>query len=119
MIMIPEYKSEVYVLGEVLNPGARLYKSSSSGKDYIETSGGLGKFAEKNRSIVIHPNGDAFLYNDSYLSFLEKNIDIYPGTIIYVPREIGVLEGINYAAVVAPIFSSLALSLASLNSINN
>ena len=60
MIIIPEYKSEVYVLGEVLNPGARLYKPSSSGKDYIETSGGLGKFAEKNRSIVIHPNGDAF-----------------------------------------------------------
>ena len=119
MIVIPEYKSEVYVLGEVLNPGARLYKSNLSGKDYIETSGGLGKFAEKNRSIIIHPNGDAFLYNDSYLSFLEKNVDIYPGTIIYVPREIGVIEGINYAAVVAPIFSSLALSLASLNSIND
>ena len=119
MIIIPEYKSEVYVLGEVLNPGARLYKPASTGKDYIKTSGGLGKFAEKNRAIVIHPNGDAFLYHDSYLSFLEKNIDIYPGTIIYVPREIGVLEGINYAAVVAPIFSSLALSLASLNSINN
>ena len=119
MILIPEYKSEVYVLGEVLNPGARLYKSNLSGKDYIETSGGLGKFAEKNRSIIIHPNGDAFLYNDSYLSFLEKNVDIYPGTIIYVPREIGVIEGINYAAVVAPIFSSLASSLASLNSIND
>ena len=119
MITIPEYKSEVYVLGEVLNPGARLYKSGNSGKDYIKKSGGLGKFAEKNRSIIIHPNGDAFLYNDSYISFLENNIDIYPGTIIYVPREIGVLEGINYAAVVAPIFSSLALSLASLNSIKN
>jgi len=119
MIVIPEYKSEVYVLGEVLNPGARLYKPNLSGKDYIQTSGGLGKFAEKNRSIIIHPNGDAFLYNDSYTSFLAKNVDIYPGTIIYVPREIGVIEGISYAAVVAPIFSSLALSLASLNSIND
>ena len=49
----------------------------------------------------------------------KKNADIYPGTIIYVPREIGQLDGINYAAVVAPIFSSLALSLASLNSIND
>ena len=118
MIIIPEYKSEVYVLGEVLNPGARLYKSRYFG-EFNFGYNGSEKFAEKNRSIVIHPNGDAFLYNDSYLSFLEKNIDIYPGTIIYVPREIGVLEGINYAAVVAPIFSSLALSLASLNSINN
>lgn len=118
-IVIPEYKSEVYVLGEVLNPGARLYKAGQSGKDYVEKSGGLGKYAEKNRSIIIHPNGDAFLFNDSYLGFIANKVDIYPGTIIYVPREIGQLEGINYAAVVAPIFSSLALSLASLNSINN
>jgi protein involved in polysaccharide export with SLBB domain len=117
-IIIPEYKSEVYVLGDVLNPGARLYKSNSSAKDYIALSGGHGKYAEKNRSIIIHPNGDAFLYNESIMNF-KKNADIYPGTIIYVPREIGQLDGINYAAVVAPIFSSLALSLASLNSIND
>ena len=118
-IIIPEYDSEVYVLGEVLNPGARLYKPNKSGKDYIDISGGLGRYAEKNKSIIIHPNGDAFLLNESYLNFVSNNVDIYPGTIIYVPREIGKLEGINYAAVVAPIFSSLALSLASLNSINN
>jgi len=101
-----------------LNPGARLYKSNSSAKDYIALSGGHGKYAEKNRSIIIHPNGDAFLLNESIINF-KKNADIYPGTIIYVPREIGQLDGINYAAVVAPIFSSLALSLASLNSIND
>ncbi len=118
-IVIPEYQSEVYVLGDVLNPGAKLYKPGNLGKDYIELSGGLGKFAEKNRTIIIHPNGDAFLYNNSITSVLKKDVDIYPGTIIYVPREIGQLEGVNFAAVVAPIFSSLALSLASLNSINS
>ena len=56
--------------------------------------------------------------SSAFINF-KKNADIYPGTIIYVPREIGQLDGINYAAVVAPIFSSLALSLASLNSIND
>jgi len=118
-INIPEYQSEVYVLGDVLNPGTKLYKAGYTGRDYIELSGGLGKFAEKNRTIIIHPNGDAFLYNNSITNYLKKNVDIYPGTIIYVPREIGQLEGINFAAVVAPIFSSLAISLASLNSINS
>ena len=118
-IVIPEYHSEVYVLGDVLNPGTKLYKPGNTGRDYIELSGGLGKFAEKNRTIIIHPNGDAFLYNNSITSYLKKNVDIYPGTIMYVPREIGQLEGVNFAAVVAPIFSSLALSLASLNSINS
>ena len=38
-INIPQYNSEVYVLGEVLNPGARLYKPNRSGKDYIDISG--------------------------------------------------------------------------------
>ena len=118
-IVIPEYKSEVYVLGDVLNPGARLYKPNLSSNDYIKRSGGFGKYSEKNRSIIIHPNGDTVLFNAKYLSFLDQKVDIYPGSIIYVPREIGQIEGINYAAVVAPIFSSLALSLASLNSINN
>tara|TARA_B100001287_G_scaffold62031_1_gene50137 strand:+ start:43043 stop:44899 length:1857 start_codon:yes stop_codon:yes gene_type:complete len=118
-IVIPEYKSEVYVLGDVLNPGARLYKPNLSSSDYIEISGGFGKYSEKTRSIIIHPNGDTVLFNAKYFSFLDQNVDIYPGSIIYVPREIGQIEGINYAAVVAPIFSSLALSLASLNSINN
>ena len=42
---------------------------------------------------------------------------IYPGSIIYAPREIGKLEGIQFTATLAPIVSSLALSLASLNSI--
>lgn len=118
-INIPQYNSEVYVLGEVLNPGARLYRPNRAGRDYIDISGGLGTYAEKNKTIVIHPNGDAFLLSDSYINFISSNVDIYPGTIIYVPREIGRLEGVNYAATIAPIFSSLALSLASLNSIND
>lgn len=117
-IFIPSYPSEVYVLGEVLSPGARLYKSSFTGKDYIDASGGLGRFAEKGKTIVIHPNGDTYLLSDSTSIFARRKLDIYPGTIIYTPREIGRLEGISYAAVIAPIFSSLALSLASLNSID-
>ena len=71
--------------------------------------------------LMLTPSGNILLFrtfNESIVSF-RKNVDIYPGTIIYVPREIGQLDGINYAAVVAPIFSSLALSLASLNSIKD
>ena len=51
---------------------------------------------------------------------MEKNdIDIYPGTLIYAPQEIGIVEGIEFYSIVAPIFSSLALSLASLNAISD
>jgi hypothetical protein len=49
--------------------------------------------------------------------YLSQDIDVYPGSVIYVPRHVGKIEGINYYATIAPIFSSLALSIASLNSI--
>ena len=36
-----------------------------------------------------------------------------------MPRDIGNIKGLNFYAAIAPIFSSLARSLASRNSINN
>ena len=53
------------------------------------------------------------------LSFVDQDYEIYPGSVIYIPRHVGKIEGIALYATLAPIFSSLALSIASLNSINN
>ena len=116
-IHIPSYTQEVFVLGEVVAPGARLYQTNLSVSDYISESGGIGAYGDKGRIIVIRPNGNANIYSKNI--FYKSSSDILPGSVIYVPREIGKLDGINLAAVVAPIFSSLAISLASLNSINS
>jgi protein involved in polysaccharide export with SLBB domain len=118
-IHIPPYSQEIYVLGEVLTPGARLYEPGTKAQDYIKKSGGLGLYGDKKRIVVISPNGDSFLWSGGFAAFSKKEFDIIPGTVIYVPREIGKVDGLNYAAAIAPIFSSLALSLASLNSISD
>ena len=118
-IHIPPYSQEIYVLGEVLTPGARLYQPGTDAEDYIKKSGGLGIYGDKKRVVIISPNGDSFLWSGGFASFTKKEFDIIPGTIIYVPREIGKIDGLNYASAIAPIFSSLALSLASLNSISD
>jgi len=118
-IHIPAYSQEIYVLGEVLTPGARLYDPNAKAKDYINKSGGLGIYGDKKRIVIIAPNGDSYLWEDSLFGFQDSKFDIIPGTVIYIPREIGKMNGLNYASAIAPIFSSLALSLASLNSINN
>lgn len=119
VIEIPHYSPEVFVFGEVLNPGSKSFKASRSLKDYLKLAGGEGRLADKNRIILIHPNGDTFLHTGPLNFFKNDNLEVYPGSVIYVPRRIGKIEGVNYAAVVAPIFSSLALSLASLNSISD
>ena len=116
-IVIPLFTADVLVTGDILNPGGRRYSSELKPKDYIEQSGGLGRFADSDRIVVIKPNGDADVIK-AKLFFSYAGSTIYPGSTIYVPREIGKLEGIAFTATLAPIVSSLALSLASLNSIN-
>ena len=118
-IFVPHIPQEIYVLGEVVSPGTRLYSSDFSVKDYISRSGGMGLYADKSRLVVIHPNGDSYLWSGGLSNLFTNDLSIIPGSVIYVPREIGKLNGLNYASVIAPIFSSLAISLASLNSISD
>ena len=117
VIEIPYFSSEVVVLGDVQNPGGRAFVSGTDASSYISASGGFNKYADEKLVTVIQPDGNAYLVNSNWL-FKSKQ-ELYPGSMIYVPREIGAVEGINFAATLAPIVSSLAISLASLNSISN
>jgi polysaccharide export outer membrane protein len=116
-IHIPKITQMVYITGELLSPSALPYKPEYNFKDYIEVTGGYSEFSDNQRVIVIHPNGSARLVRNKLFNF-ESRDSILPGSVIYVPREIGKIEGLNYAAVLAPVFSSLALSVASLNAID-
>lgn len=115
VINIPAMSEEIYVLGEVLTPGARQFISGVNVSDYIKKSGGISTYGQTDRIVVIKPNGDSYVAN----KFAFRQDDLMPGSIVYIPRKIGKLDGINLATVIAPIFSSLAISLASLNSIND
>ncbi len=115
IITIPPISEEIYVLGEVLTPGARQYFAGVGVTDYIKKSGGISTYGQSDRIVIIKPNGDSYVAG----RFSFKQNDLMPGSIIYIPRKIGKLDGINLATVIAPIFSSLAISLASLNSIND
>ena len=115
-IIIPTLQKVVYIFGDFNNPVTAKYLPKSSIKDYIKVAGGLKKSAHKNL-VVIDPDGTTHLYKGS--SLLGGNVEIFPGSIIYAPRNIGKLDGVRYASAVAPILSSLAISLASLNSIQD
>ena len=114
-IIVPEIEKIVYLFGDFNNPSNYSYIPDRDLKDYIRLAGGKRKSANED-IIIINPDGTTQIFSDTLLSF--NTIDIYPGSIIYAPRNIGRLDGILYAATLSPILSSLALSLASLNSIN-
>jgi protein involved in polysaccharide export with SLBB domain len=116
-LLIKPRHNYVHIFGEVLSPGVVSYNSGSKTKDYIKRVGGLSSYANDLSIIVINPDGSSNKYQTSFL--LPQDLDIYPGSVIYVPRDIGKVDGLNYASSIATLYSSLALSLASLASISS
>jgi len=118
VITIPSMQKIVYMFGDFRNPSNITYNPNMSLADYIKLAGGP-KDSAYSQIVIIDPDGKTNIYSTSFYAVLDKNITIYPGSIIYAPRDIGKISGVLYASTVAPILSSLAISLASLNSINN
>jgi protein involved in polysaccharide export with SLBB domain len=116
-IVVPPMQKVIYTFGDFRNPSNSKYDPKLKVSDYIKLAGGL-KESSFNEIVVIDPDGKTSIYNSKF-SLFEKDITLYPGSIIYAPRDIGRLSGVQYASTIAPIVSSLAISLASLNSINN
>lgn len=118
VINIPFTPEHVYLFGDFNQPVTLLYNPEYNLNDYIELAAGK-KSSATQHLILIDPNGMSHYHQKSRFSILERQHDIYPGSIIYLPRELGRVEGVMFAAAVAPILSSLTLSLASINSITN
>lgn len=116
-IHVPYFKKIIYVFGEVLNPGTLLYEENLNLDEYIKKSGGFNDYADKSSIIIVHPNGESEKVSIRKFSGYKNNL--YAGSVIYVPRNISKIDGIELGSVMAPIISSLAISLASLNSISN
>ena len=118
-IFIPKITEQVYVYGEVQNPGTVRFSSNKDINYYIKNSGGLGPLSSKKNIYIVQPNGESFLVKSGRLSFLDRGSNsIFPGSIIYVPRKTNI-DSLQVASIWAPIISSLALSLTSLSVLDN
>ncbi len=121
-ILIPNITQQVFIQGEVSNPGAIRYSPNMNINFYINGAGGALESADLENIFVIHPNGETSnLVSNSRLSFLveDKSVLVYPGSIIYIPRSSISASSVEVASIWAPIISSLALSITSLSVLNN
>ncbi|MDB9959445.1 SLBB domain-containing protein [Gammaproteobacteria bacterium] len=118
-IIIPYITQQVYIHGQVQNPGTKRYVPGKNLDYYIQLSGGDTEDADPEHIFVVQPNGDTIAISDnSWLRFLNEgnnNVPIYPGTVIFIPRSSNLTTGSQIAAIWAPIVSSLALTLTSLS----
>ena len=118
-IIIPSKTQQIYIYGEVNNPGTIRYAPGQSIQKYLEFSGGALDSADNNNIYVVHPNGELNrVSGTSRLSFLDnrgEDILIYPGSVIYIPRKVNSRDPAMVASIWAPIVSALALSITSLS----
>ena len=118
-IIIPSKTQQIYIYGEVNNPGTIRYTPGQSIQKYLELSGGVLDSADNKNIYVVHPNGELNrVSGTSRISFLDsrgEDILIYPGSVIYIPRKVNSRDPAMVASIWAPIVSALALSITSLS----
>ena len=90
---------------------------------FIDKSGGYKKYADNESIYILHPNGETDRYSRKRNIFENQpksGIKIYPGSVIFVPKEIDNSSSRALAAqAYVSILGNLGLALASLNSISD
>ena len=120
---IPEANNVVYVYGEISTEGTVMYTPNKGIDHFIAKSGGYGKFADSKSIFILHPNGESQLYKRTrniFESSPQSELQVYPGSIIFVPRAIDetIPRRLSAQAYVS-ILGNLGIALASLSAINN
>lgn len=122
-LFIPEANNVVYVYGETSSEGAVMFSEDKGIEYFVEKSGGFKRFADKKSIYVLHPNGESQLYSvkrNIFESSPKSEVNVYPGSIIFVPRELDEATPRRMAAqAYVSILGNLGIALASLSSINN
>jgi len=121
-LIVPEKTNNVYVYGEVSSEGSVMYAPNKDVDFFIDKSGGYKKYADNESIYILHPNGETARYSkrrNIFESQPRSDIKIYPGSVIFVPREIDNSAARTLAAqAYVTILGNLGLALASLNSIS-
>jgi protein involved in polysaccharide export with SLBB domain len=112
VIYVPQRPSTVSVLGEVLQPGSFVYKSSLSPEDYLAKAGGATAYADESLTFIVLPDGSAVKLDRPWLPYGSQSVPT--GSTIVVPRDIAPLQWSDVVSNATQIFSQLAVAGASL-----
>ena len=114
-IHIPTKNETVTVIGEVLNPNAFFFKNGYGVEEYLEKSGGLNQKADIDNIYIVHPNGEAERYEQSYL--FGNGSEIRTGDTIIIPIKIETASYSTVAKDVSQILYQFAITAVSLKTV--
>jgi len=116
-LLIPEITSQVHIYGSLANNGSALYVEGKNIDYYLNKKGGLTEGADKKNIYILHPNGESIRakMNKNVFTSRNKEIKIYPGSIIFIPEEFdNKYQSMLQAQAYATILGNLGVTLASL-----
>ena len=117
-VTIPEFLDHIYIFGEINAEGTIRYKEGADFKYYIDKKGGYSPYANKKNVYVLHPNGETTLVADNKNIFMRQrkdNMVLYPGSVIFIPRETAKIPFSVAAQAYASILGNIGVSLASVS----
>ena len=89
-IIVPQASNQVYVLGQVINPGGKKFIAGAVVSDYVGMAGGLNKFAASDNIGIIRGDSkkpEVIKVNLSeYINWEARRVQVLPGDIIFVPQ---------------------------------
>ena len=119
-VFIPEKINHVYLFGEISNQGTIQYQPNKNIDFYIDQKGGTLSRADLDNIFVLLPNGVSVrVKNKNLFRDGVSKIDIYPGSIIFIPRKSDRILLTQSLQAYASILGNLGVSLASLSVIKD
>ena len=119
-LIIPQFRQEVMVIGEVQRPTSHMFRSDRRLNDYLEMSGGFKRAADKRAVYLVKSSGEVIVPRSGLFKFNSKSRQIEPGDTIVVPVDPdGSVKVIPLMAEVSRILYELALGAAAVNSFSS
>jgi protein involved in polysaccharide export with SLBB domain len=115
LLVIPEYRQEISVVGEIQHSSAHLFNRKLNVEDYIDLSGGVNNRADRKRIYIVKADGSVALPGRSGW-FKRRHMRIEPGDTIIVPLDIDRRRALTVWGEASAIIYQLALGAAAINS---
>lgn len=114
-LVIPEFRQEISVVGEVQHPSSHLFNRDLIIDDYIDLSGGVTRRADKKQIFIVKADGS--VASPGYSNWFKFRTDtIEPGDTVIVPLDIDRRSNLSLLSEASAIVYQLALGAAAVKS---
>lgn len=118
-LIIPKFRQEVTVLGEVQSPTSHLHRAGLKREDYVDLSGGLTRRADKSRVYVVRVDGSVAVGTRSgFWGWGARSSEtIQPGDVIVAPLDTERLPPLPLWQAITGIIYNSAVAVAAVGSL--